>query len=100
MSEVEVGTPRSGSKILNGASLSSVTRGAIPALSNLVREVLEMLFNCRSTWEIKYERSAALAAKSEAIIARLVKTTEAKISRLRSDQSESGVRTRLNAEFI
>ena len=88
------------SSILNGASLSSVARGAIPARSNLVRVVLEMLSNCKSTCEIKYERRAAFAAKSEAIIARLVKTTEARISRLRSDQSESGVRTRLNAEFI
>ena len=59
-----------------------------------------MLINWLSTWEIKYERSAVLAAKSEAIIARLVKTTEAKISRLRKLQSESGVRTRLNGVLI
>jgi len=42
----------------------------------------------------------AFAAKSEAIIAKLARITEAKISRLRKLQSESGVRTRLNGEFI
>ena len=99
--EADVGTPRNGRNSVNGESLfSSEFSDSIPARSNLSNEPDEISINSLSTCEIKYERSAAFAAKSDALIATAVKTIAAKISRLRKLQSERGVRTRLSGDLI